>query len=397
MFKVSDNFHRAVVWCRGGILAILATCLTGGLLAAEPSPISFDAQVADIFASRCLDCHQGSEAKGGLDLSRQAAVTKGGESGPALLGGQPENSLLWQRVTANEMPPKSALSAAEKELLRRWITEGAVWGTDPINRFRKSSATRAGYDWWSLKPLAVPELAETVASALTIPPDRIDHHIHTALRQHRLTASPLADRRTLIRRLSFDLLGLPPTPEQVTAFLNDPAVDAYERLVDEFLGSPHYGERWGRLWLDVARVGESQGFERDKLRENSWRYRDWVVQSLNDDLPYDEFARRQIAGDVLLPGDAAGVIATGFLVGGPYDEVGQTQQSPVMRAIVRQEELEDYVSATGQTFLGLTIHCARCHDHKFDPISQAEYYRLTAAFVGVSPGEKSVATPSITC
>src|SRR5262249_51017658 len=202
-----------------------------------------------------------------------------------------------------------------------------------------------------------------------------------------LSPSPPAEKRTLIRRLSFDLLGLPPTHEDVAAFEKGDSPQAYEKLVNRLLDSPHYGERWGRHWLDIVRFGESQGFERDKLRTNSWQYRDWVISAFNDDMPYDEFVRLQLAGDTLLPHDPGAVIATGFLVAAPYDEVGQTQQSLAMRAVVRQDELEDLIGVTGQTFLGLTVNCARCHDHKFDPVLQSEYYHLSAVLAGVRHGE----------
>src|SRR5204863_5614500 len=181
----------------------------------------------------------------------------------------------------------------------------------------------------------------------------------------------------------------------VEAFAADREAGAYEKLVDRLVSSQHYGERWARHWLDIVHFGESQGFERDKLRLNSWRYRDWVVDALNRDLPYDEFARLQLAGDVLRPGDAEGIIATGFLVTGPYDEVGQTQQSAAMKAVVRQDEMEDVVSLVGQTFLGLTVHCARCHDHKFDPLRQSDYYRLASALSGVQHGERPLPSPEL--
>ena len=194
-----------------------------------------------------------------------------------------------------------------------------------------------------------------------------------------LSPAPEAEKRQLIRRLSFDLTGLPPTPEEVDAFLNDDSPDAYERLVDRYLASPQYGVRWARWWLDLARYGESNGFEFDEFRPNAWRYRDWVVDALNRDRPYDEFARLQLAGDVLRPDDPGAVEATGFLVAGAYDTAGQNQQSLAMKAVVRSDELEDMIGTVGQTFLGLTVNCARCHDHKFDPIRQVEYYRIASA------------------
>ncbi len=186
------------------------------------------------------------------------------------------------------------------------------------------------------------------------------------------------------------MLGLPPTPEAVKSFERDNSPDAYERLVERCLASPSYGVRWARWWLDLARYGESNGFEYDEFRPGAWRYRDWVVDAFNRDRPYDEFARLQLAGDVLRPDDARAIDATGFLVAGAYDTVGQKQLSQVMRAVVRGDELEDVIGAVSQTFLGLTVNCARCHDHKFDPVPQVEYYRLAAALGGVRHGERDM-------
>ena len=196
----------------------------------------------------------------------------------------------------------------------------------------------------------------------------------------------------MIRRLRHDLTGLPPTPEELDEFLNDQSPDAYERLVDRLLASPDHGVRWARWWLDLARYGESNGFEFDEFRPGAYRYRDWVVDALNRDLPYDEFARLQIAGDVLQPSDPGAIEATGFLVAGSFDTVGQNQISQVMKAVVRSDELEDIIGTVGQTFLGLTVNCARCHDHKFDPIRQTEYYRFAAALDGVRHGERDLSS-----
>jgi hypothetical protein len=362
-------------------------CVAGGPLLADDAS-NFDRTVAPLLARRCFECHSAAERKGGLDLTSAQTALKGGESGPVIVPGKPDDSLLWQHVSGDEMPPKKPLPAAEKTVLQAWIAAGAKWGTDPIDPFRFTTVARAGYDWWALQPVARPALPQVRAADW--PQNPIDVFVAAQLDTQQLHPSPQAERRVLIRRLSFDLLGLPPAPAHVDAFVEDDSPDAYEKLVDRLLASPHYGERWARHWLDVIRFGESQGFERDKLRDNSWRYRDWVVESLNRDLPYDQFARLQLAGDVLRPADAGAVIATGFLVAGPYDEVGQSQQSAAMKAVVRQDELEDIVSSVGQTFLGLTINCARCHDHKFDAIRQSEYYQLTAALGGVKHGERDL-------
>jgi len=253
------------------------------------------------------------------------------------------------------------------------------------------SATAGEQDtptWWSLRPLNTsPPPSITTASPGANP---IDAFILKRLADAGIPPSPRAARRVLVRRLSFDLHGLPPSPSQVSIFLADNHPAAWQRLVERYLAHPHYGERWGRHWLDIVRYGESQGFERDKLRPNAWRYRDWVIAALNADTPYNRFSTWQLAGDVLQPNDPDAVIATGFLVAGSYDEVGNSQQSAAMKKVVRQDELEEIVSVVGQAFLGLTIHCARCHDHKFDPISQTEYYRMASSLDGVRHGLKTL-------
>ena len=372
------------------ILVAVLTALTAATLWAADPP-DFDRNVAPILAGRCLDCHSGPEPKGGLDLSTAKAAAKGGDSGEsAYVARQPDKSPLWQRIAAGEMPPKHPLPEGERATMKAWIAAGATWGTDPIDPFRFTSASRAGYDWWSLHPLmrpAVPAIRNQ-QSEIRNP---IDAFIISKLDERGLAPSPAADPRMLIRRLYFDLIGLPPSPEEVDLFVADSIRNpqsAIRNLTDRLLDSPHYGERWARHWLDVARYGESDGYEFDKMRPNAWRYRDWVIDALNRDLPYDEFARLQIAGDVLRQNDEAALTATGFLVAGPHD--GLMPQSDTMRAVMRQDEVEDLVSGVSQTFLGLTVNCARCHDHKFDPVRQADYYRLAAALSGVKRGEREL-------
>jgi hypothetical protein len=376
--------HTAIVF---GLIAIMSLFEAPTRGAESTTPESaFDSRIAPLFAGRCLGCHNSLEKKGGLDLSKFDSATAGGESGRVIEPGKPDSSLLWDKISSGEMPPKKPLNDDEKALLKQWIQDGARWGTDPIDMLRYTSDNRAGYDWWSLKPVVQHQLPNVKLE--TWPRNDIDYFVLSKLQANELSPAPEADRRTYIRRLSFDLLGLPPTAADVATFVADPAPDAYEKLVARFLDSPAYGEHWARHWLDVVRFGESQGFERDRLRANSWRYRDWVVWALNRDLPYDDFVRLQIAGDVIAPDDPLNVVATGYLVAAPWDEVGQSQQSAAMRAVVRQDELEDIVGTTCQTFLGLTANCARCHDHKFDPISQREYFQLTAALGGVRHGER---------
>ncbi|HKD35556.1 MAG TPA: PSD1 and planctomycete cytochrome C domain-containing protein [Pirellulales bacterium] len=358
---------------------------------ATSTTVDFERQVAPILLRHCSGCHNPSERAGGLSLMAREAAFGAGKSGePAIKAGDIDDSYIVTRVEAGEMPPKGKgkpLAAEEIATLKRWIDEGAAWpNARVLSQFELTTATRAGRDWWSLKPLqdAAPPRVKDTSWVL----NPIDAFILARLEENKLAHAPPADKRTLLRRVTFDLIGLPPSPSEIADFLADDSPTAYERVVDRLLASPHYGERWARNWLDVARFGESQGFEYDRPRPNAWRYRDWVIAAFNQDLPYDEFIRLQIAGDVLRPNDPQAVIATGFLVAGPWDEAGQKQQSAAMRAVVRQDELEDLAGTTAQTFLGLTVNCARCHDHKFDPISQVDYYRFAAALGGVRHGER---------
>ncbi len=379
-------------------LAFFFAAVLSTSAAIQSAELDFDRQVAPILAGRCIECHSGAEPKGKFDLSRAAKAFAGGESGAAIVPGKLSESNLWQRIEADEMPPKHPLPAEERAILKAWITGGAKWGTDPIDPFRYTSAARAGYDWWSLQMLAETRSTERGAR------NGIDRYVAEKLAEKGLKAGLEADRRTLIRRLYFDLIGLPPTAEEVEEFVKsssltdsrdkgtrgqgDKEKDSYSAVVDRLLNSPHYGERWARHWLDVAHFGESDGFEYDRMRPNAWRYRDWVIEALNRDMPYDEFARLQIAGDVLRPKDEAAITATGFLVGGVHDSL--LPKGEIMQMIMRQDELEDLVGLVGQTFLGLTVNCARCHDHKFDPIRQADYYRLAAALAGVKRGNRDI-------
>jgi len=247
-----------------------------------------------------------------------------------------------------------------------------------------SNSQRAGLDWWSLQPVARPEVPRLKNNSSVI--TAIDAFIQAKLEADGLTLAPGADRRTLIRRLKLDLHGLPPTPDELDEFVNDTAPDAYDRLVDRLLDSPHYGERWGRHWLDVVRFSESKGYERDRIRDTAWRYRDWVIRAFNDDKPYRDFVREQIAGDAVHPVDTEGAVPTGFLVTGPNNDVGNQSQLELMRE--RTDELDEIVQNVTSVFLGLTVGCARCHDHKFDPVPTADYYRLAAVFSGVKFGDR---------
>ncbi len=343
----------------------------------------FDAEIAPILAKHCLECHGRSVQSGKLALGTETTALAGGATGPAVVPGKPDESLLLDYVDSGEMPrDRPPLNDVEKQRLRRWIVDGAKWGTPEIDPFLVTTDRRAGYNWWSFRP--VREITPPVVRDAKHARNDIDRFILARLEERGLNAAPEADRRALIRRLSFDLIGLPPEPGEVERFLADATPDAYEKLVDRLLASPHYGERWGRHWLDVVRFGESEGFERNHIRDNAWRYRDWVIQAFNRDLPYDEFVKQQIAGDVLYPKDLEALIATGYHVCGTWDEVAHYEGSSEMQRATRFDEIEDLVATLGQTFLGLTINCARCHDHKFDPISQKEYYQIAAMLGGVN-------------
>jgi Protein of unknown function (DUF1553)/Protein of unknown function (DUF1549)/Concanavalin A-like lectin/glucanases superfamily len=254
-----------------------------------------------------------------------------------------------------------------------------------------AAAEPEGADWWSLRKLTRPEPPAVKRKDWVRNP--IDAFVLAALEARGLQPAPAADKASLLRRVTFDLIGLPPTPQEIDAFLKDDSPGAYAKVVDRLLASPHYGERWARHWLDVARFSESQGFEYDRIRDHAWRYRDYVVQSFNEDKPYPQFVKEQIAGDVIEPVSPNGIIATGFLTAGPWDEAGNGSVSKQVKARVREEELEDVIGTVGQTFMGLTVNCARCHDHKFDPILQKDYYRFKAAFEGVHYGNRPILTP----
>lgn len=356
--------------------------------AEEKPAVSPEAAIAGLLARHCLECHSGTEPKGGLDLTRREQALAGGDSGPALKPGDAQGSLLVRRIEDGEMPPagRRRLSIELRAQFQDWIVAGAKWASDPIDPFLYTSDRRAGYDWWSLQPIR--SVAPPAVRDARWPANPIDQFILHRLEAAGLAPSPPADRRALIRRLSFDLVGLPPTPEEVAEFVADADPRAYEKLVDRLLDSPHYGERWARHWLDLVRYGESQGFERNKLRPSAWRYRDFVVEAFNADLPYDDFIRWQIAGDVLKPDDPLAVVASGFLVLGPYDLTAYNNGTPDMRKFAREEELEGLVATVCQTFLGLTVNCSRCHDHKFDPVTQKEFYQISAAIGGTNQGEE---------
>ena len=277
---------------------------------------------------------------------------------------------------------------------RPWLLAIAMMSFRVLVAAEPLEPTSSSAKHWAWQPVNPPVLPGWRAtSSASTGATAIDHFIRATLGERQLDLSPPADRRTLMRRLSFDLHGVPPDPDDVVEFVADPDPLAYERLVDRLLNSPRYGERWARHWLDIAHYADTHGFERDQRRDHAWRYRDWVVSALNADLPYDEFLRDQIAGDVLRPHDPAAVIAAGFLAAGPWDFVGQAETpSPVLKRQARADDLDDLVTQVITATCGVTIQCARCHDHKLDPISQREYYGLWAVFAGVKRGDRALPT-----
>jgi hypothetical protein len=368
----------------GGI--VLSLALAGACWADGDDHVSFERDVRPLLITYCLDCHSGDRPAGGLDLATRDGMLKGSEFGPVVEPGDPEASTLLAAVADGLMPPKQGdrLSPDQIAILERWIRSGANWSGGVLIPGSITTDRRAGLDWWSLQPVrrpAVPDIDRPERAA-----NPIDAFLLAQLDAEGLEPTPQTDRRSLIRRMTFDLHGLPPTPEEINAFVADDTPGAVDRLIDRLLASPRHGEHWARHWLDVVRFAESHGYEHDSLRPNAWPYRDYVIGRFNDDTPYDRFVAEQLAGDVLAPDDTEAVAATGFLVAGPFDEVGSKVPSALMKANVRQDELEDIIGVTSQTFLGLTVQCARCHHHKFDPITQDDYYRLQAVFAGVRHG-----------
>jgi hypothetical protein len=354
----------------------------------------FTRQVAPVLQKRCLGCHNAQKRRGGLNLSTRQGLLQGGETGPAIVPGDASKSLLVQVISGPEpqMPKQGGpLQLDETTALRRWIDAGAAW-PEGLTLTAGAAAARVGPDWWSLRPLVRPAIPRGCDASWVRSP--VDVFVLAALEAKGLRPSPPADRRTLIRRVTYDLLGVPPTPEEVAAFLSDPAPNAYEKLVERLLASPHYGERWGRHWLDVVHYGDTHGYDKDKRRDHAWPYRDYVIRALNQDKPYTRLVEEQIAGDVLYPGDPEGLIATGFLAAGPWDFVGHVElrEGTVEKEKTRMLDRDDMVSNTVSTFVSLTAHCARCHDHKFDPISKREYYSLQAVFAGIDRGDRPFAS-----
>ncbi len=340
----------------------------------------FKQQIKPLLETKCYKCHGGDEHKGGLSLSSRAGLLKGGDLGPAVELDALDDSQLMRalRYEDLEMPPSGQLPPEQIELFAAWVAKGVPWtpgAADEVVEIAEDKEPQdieAARDYWAYQPVVRPDLP--AVHDIGWPRNAIDTFILARLESAQLTPAPPATQRALVRRLYYDLLGLPPTPEQVAAFEADDRPDAYERLVDALLSSPHYGEKWGRHWLDLVRYAETNGYERDGPKENVWRYRDYVINAFNQDKPYDRFVAEQIAGDELPDCGPAELIATGFHRLGIWDD------EPADPVQAFYDSLDDVVSTTGQVFLGMTLGCARCHDHKIDPISQRDYYQMMAFF-----------------
>jgi len=370
---------------------------------------AFTADVLPLLRRKCFGCHgDGTDLEGKLDLRTRAGMLKGGESGPALVPGKPEKSRLYQSVLRTgklQMPPKerNKLTKAETEVLRKWIAGGAPWGVENVRAKPASGgwdakngvtvATSGGLseewtnrkyrpeDLWAYRPIrriTVPRIAGT--------PHPIDAFIRRKLAEKGLKPAPRADRRTLIRRVTLDLTGLPPSPAEIDAFLKDSSPGAYAKLVRRLLASMHYGEQQARHWLDVVRYADTSGFSNDYERPNLWRYRDYVIRSFNADKPFDRFIVEQLAGDEFDPDDPELLIAVGFLRMGPWEHTGMS-----VAAVTRQQYLDDVTNAVGVTFLAQGLRCAQCHDHKFDPVPTRDYYRIQSVIAPVQFTDRDVA------
>ena len=369
----------------GIVTVLLLALLAAPMLPAQTFPVDdvrlFETEIQPILAQNCLVCHNDTLRSSGLAFISRAAVLQGGNRGPAAVAGDAAASLLLKAVRQTsdlKMPPTGKLPDDQIAAIERWIARGLPWPAGPETAAAPAAKKR---DLWSVKPIRKPEPPAVQNSAWATHP--IDRFVLARLEKENIAPSPEAERATLIRRLSLDLLGLPPSPAEVEQFVNDKAPDAYERLVDRLLASEHYGERWGRHWLDAARYADSDGYTIDGKRD-MWKYRDWVINAINRDLPFDQFVIEQMAGDLLPNPTADQMVATGF-----NRNTLLNQEGGIDFEQYRVEAVVDRVSTTGSVFLGLTLGCARCHDHKFDPISQREFYQIYAFFNNVDELTKS--------
>ncbi len=379
-------------------LAVAITIATGGLsLSSSVRAADPHAVARAVLVARCVECHGPDTQESNLRLDSRAGLLKGGDFGPVVVLGKSAQSELIRRITTTNteqrMPPEGPrLSADEVKAVAAWVDAGGEWA-DAAGPAQAARDPRLEH--WAWRPVVKPAAPEAVPAFATLPGveqerNAIDFFIRKTLAAKGLTPAAAADRRTLIRRLCFDLAGLPPTPEEVEAFVVDADPQAYERLVDRLLASPRYGERWARHWLDVVHYGDTHGYDKDKPRPNAWPYRDYVIRALNADKPYARFITEQIAGDVLHRGTRDGEEAIGFIAAGPWDVIGHREvpETKTDGKIARHLDRDDMVANTIGTFASVTIHCAQCHNHKFDPITQDDYYSLQAVFAAVDRDDR---------
>ncbi len=390
-------------------IVLVLAFLVAAPLNAFPSPQEetaaaefFETSIRPLLAEKCQSCHGKKKQEGGLRLTDRSKTLTGGDSGPAVVPGNAEESLLVRAVgyaADLKMPPDGKLADVEIKNLFRWVERGAVWPNDEHSD--RAAATGSGESakeyLWSLQPVSEVSPPDILAKAWPVSP--IDHFIAAAIEQRGLGLGPPADKRTLLRRISFDLIGIPPSPGEIREFLNDQSPDAFAKIVDRFLDSPRYGERWGRHWLDVVRYADARDLIQlpaDSDFREAWRYRDWVVKAFNQDLPYDKFIELQIAGDLMQPADASEIdadalVATGMLA------IADFVPGDVDKEQMVADYVNDQVDVVGRAILGLTIACARCHDHKFDPVSTEDYYALAGIFFSTRliPGPVPGNTPLI--
>ncbi len=376
---------RLIVSSMGFLVVVLS------LLAQQPPQPTkaqlqhFEEKVLPILKASCFKCHGGeAKIKGGLRLTSREAILKGGDTGPAFDEKEPAKSLLLKAIhheDSLEMPPSGKLPAAQLAVLEKWVADGMPWAATAKIETKGDHKTTGGVvtpeakNYWAYRPITNPTVP-TVKDASWVK-NPIDAFILARLEAKQLTPNGPADRLALIRRATYDLIGLPPTPEEIDSFVKDTDPQSYEKLIDKLLASPHYGEKWGRHWLDVVHYAETNGYERDNAKPFAWRYRDYVIKSFNDDKPFDQFVREQLAGDEIPDASSEAIIATGYYRLGLFDD------EPADPKQARFDELDDWVATTSQAFLGMTMNCARCHDHKIDPIPQADYYRMLAFFADI--------------
>jgi mono/diheme cytochrome c family protein len=340
----------------------------------------FEKQVRPVLQANCLNCHGGAKVRGGLRLTSRAEILAGGDRGPAVSLDRPDDSLLLRAVNhAGElhMPPKGKLAQPQIDTLAAWVRMGLPFpaGKPVAAAHAPPAVDERARSFWSFRPVSRPAVPAVKGAGWVRNP--VDAFVLAKLEAAGLRPAPPADKGALLRRVHYAVTGLPPSPAEVDAFLADDAPDAYEKVVDRLLASRHYGEHWGRHWLDLVRFAETNSFERDADKPNAWKYRDYVIRAFNEDKPYDRFVREQLAGDELEPAAPEGLVATGYYRLGLWDD------EPADPELSYYDQLDDIVATTGQTFLGLTVNCARCHDHKIDPVPQKDYYRLLAFVHGV--------------